>query len=161
MVNGKSFNRYQYALGSVEEARSTIRLLKFERVDGLEIERRVPRDVYFALMAEAKASGLPVGGKVPIDVERAEASRAGQATIDNLETIFDGRFRAAHEEHTIEAIDMFLTPGGDADALFAIFKQNGTAVTPCLSALVNSLARNAASSGPAPHHNYVARPGSA
>jgi imidazolonepropionase-like amidohydrolase len=41
-LNGKSFNRFQYALGSVEQARGTVRLLKFLNVDGLEIERRVP-----------------------------------------------------------------------------------------------------------------------
>ena len=66
MLNGKSFNRYQYALGSPEQARGAVRLLKFHGVDGLEIERRVPRAVYFELMKEAKAAALPVGGKVPI-----------------------------------------------------------------------------------------------
>jgi hypothetical protein len=56
-----------------------VQLLKFEGVDGLEIERRVPRDAYFSLMQEAKGAGLPVGGKVPIEVTPIEASNAGQA----------------------------------------------------------------------------------
>ncbi len=121
------------------------------------MERRVPRNVYFALMAEAKALNLPVGGKVPINVDPAEAARAGQAQIDNVETIFVGRFRAEHEKNLIEAIDVFLTPRGEADALFAVFKQNGTAVTPCLSALESSLARNEASGARDPRYKYVAR----
>lgn len=86
MLNGKSFNRYQYALGSPEQARATVRLLKFEGVNGLEIERRVPNDVYASLIEEAKASGLPLGGKVPIGMTAVDVSNAGQSTIDNLET---------------------------------------------------------------------------
>jgi hypothetical protein len=40
MLNGSSFNRYQYAVGSAEQARGAVRLLKFEGVNGLEIEQR-------------------------------------------------------------------------------------------------------------------------
>jgi hypothetical protein len=119
MLNGSSFNRHQYAVGSAEQARGAVRLLKFEGVNGLEIERRIPRDVFFVLMAEAKSSGLSVGGKVPIEVMPSEASNAGQSTIDNLETIYDGRFRAAHGNDMIEAMDAFLRPGGDGESLFA------------------------------------------
>jgi imidazolonepropionase-like amidohydrolase len=119
MLNGKSFNRYQYALGTPEQARGAVRLLKFQGVDGLEIERRVPRAVYVALMQEAKASALPVGGKVPMEVTPTEASNAGQTTIDNLETIYDGVFGAAHEHDLIAGIDAFLKPDGGGTALFA------------------------------------------
>jgi len=127
MLNGSSFNRYQYAIGYGEQARGAVRLLKFEGVNGLEIERRIPRDVYFALLAEAQASGLPVGGKVPIEINPSEASNAGQMTIDNLATIYDGQFRTAHGKDMSEAMDAFLRPGSDGDALFAILKRNGTA----------------------------------
>ena len=80
----------------------------------MEIEPRVPRDVYVAMMAEAKAAALPVGGKVPTEVTPAEASDAGQSTIDNLETIYDGVFGAAHQRDLIGGIDAFLQPAETA-----------------------------------------------
>lgn len=95
----------------------------------LEIERRVPRAVYFELMQEAKEAALPVGGKVRMKVTPIEASDAGQATIDNLETIYDGVFGAGHEHDLITGIDTFLKPGGGGTALFATLARNGTAVT--------------------------------
>ena len=156
MLNGKSFNRYQYALGSPEEARGAVRLLKFQGVDGLEIERRVPRDVYFALMTEAKTAGLPVGGKVPLEVTPAEASGAGQATIDNLETIYDGVFRSAHAHDLMAGIDAFLQPGAGGDVLFAALQRSGTAVTPCVATLADAIAHNAIDAPPDPHDRYVA-----
>ena len=157
MLNGRSFNRYQYALGSPEQARGAVRLLKAMGVEGLEIERRVPRDVYVALMAEAKAAKLPVGGKVPMELTPAEVSDAGQATIDNLETIYDGVFGAANEADLIGGIDRFLAPGGGGDALFATLARNGTAVTPCLYAVADAVAHNAPGLPRDPNYRFVAR----
>ena len=157
MLNGRSFNRYQFALGTPEAARGAVRLLNFEGVDGLEIERRVPRDVYFALTSEAAAAALPVGGKVPIAVSPAEASNAGQATIDNMETIYDGIFRANHAANIVGGIDLFLQPGGEGDKLFANLHLNGTAVTPCLSAFVSAAAEADPASPTDPNERIVAR----
>lgn len=157
MLNGKSFNRYQYALGSPEEAQGAVRLLRFQGVDGLEIERRVPRDVYFALLAEAKAAGLSVGGKVPINVTPAEASNAGQTTIDNIETIYDDMFRASHEADMVGGMDTFLRPGGEGDTLFATLQRNGTAVTPCLATFASVIVHNDPSALPDLNYRYVAK----
>ncbi len=156
MLNGKSFNKYQFALDSPEQARGAVRLLKIEGVDGLEIERRVPRDVYVALMAEAKAAKLPVGGKVPMELTPIEASDAGQATIDNLETIYDGVFAAANEKDLIGGIDRFLAPGGGG-ALFATLARNRTAVTPSLYAVAYALKHNDPALPRDPNYRYVAR----
>jgi imidazolonepropionase-like amidohydrolase len=156
MLNGKSFNRYQYALGSPEQARAAVRLLKFEGVDGIEIERRVPRDVYLSLLQEAKTAGLPVGGKVPIEVTPVEASNAGQATIDNLETIYDGIFRVAHP-NIVQGIDAFLKAGGDSDTLMAALRANGTAVTPCVSAFADEIELANRNPDQRPNYRYVAK----
>lgn len=157
MLNGKSFNKYQFALGSPDQARGAVRLLKAEGVDGLEIERRVPRDVYAALMAEAKTAKLPVGGKVPMEMTPTEASDAGQATIDNLETIYDGVFAAANEKDLIGGIDRFLAPGGGGDALFATLARNRTAVTPSLYAVAYALEHNNPARPRDLNYRYVAR----
>lgn len=157
MLNGKSFNRYQYALESPEQAKAAIRLLKFEHVDGLEIERRVQKDVYYALMAEAKAAGLPVGGKVPIELTPMDVTNAGQTTIDNLETIYDGVFAEAHKANLVTGIDEFLSSEFGLKALSAALRANGTAVTPCLSALMIEAASANQASDERGMDRYVAR----
>ena len=130
MLNGKSFNRYQMVTGLPDETRGVVRTLKFIGVDGLEIERRVERDSYFALINEAKTQGLPVGGHIPITVKPEEASDAGQATIEHIETLFEGTFSAGlKDEELPDAIDRFLSSGA-ADAMFARFSKNHTAFTP-------------------------------
>jgi imidazolonepropionase-like amidohydrolase len=157
MLNGRSFNKFQFALGSPEQARGAVRLLKAQGVDGLEIERRVPRDAYAALMAEATAAKLPVGGKVPMELTPAEASDAGQATIDNLETIYDGVFASANERDLIGGIDRFLAPGGGGSMLSATLARNGTAVTPSLYAVAYAIEHNDPAAPRDPNYRYVAR----
>jgi imidazolonepropionase-like amidohydrolase len=98
-----------------------------------------------------------VGGKVPMEVTPAEASDAGQATIDNLETIYDGVFGAAHEHDLIAGIDTFLKPDGGGTALFATLARNGTAVTPSLYAVAYALAHNDPAAPRDPNYRYVAR----
>jgi imidazolonepropionase-like amidohydrolase len=130
MLNGKSFNRYQMVTGTPAEVRAVVRTLKFIGVDGLEIERRVDRDVYFALLDEAKREGLPLGGHIPMAVNPEEATDAGQTTIEHIETLFDGTFSAGLKADELpEAIESFLATGA-ADALFARFVKNRTAFTP-------------------------------
>jgi hypothetical protein len=108
-------------------------------------------------MEESKKAGLPVGGKVPLEVSPTEASNAGQATIDNLETIYDGMFGAAHTRDMAHAMDAFLAPSGDADTVFAIFRRNETAVTPSVAILAYSIAHNDPGTPPDPHYRYVAK----
>lgn len=75
----------------------------------------MPRAVYFDLMQEAKAVVLPSAARCRW-VTPIEASNAGQATIDNLETIYDRVFGTAHEHDLIAGIDAFLKPKGDGTA---------------------------------------------
>ena len=134
MLNGKSFNPLQMAVGTPEETRGVVRTLKFVGVNGLSIERRMPRDSYFALMEEAKRQGLPVGGHIPMTVRPEEASDAGQTTIDNAETIFDGTFGEGIKDADLPgAIEGFLSSGAAA-TLFARFVKNHNAVTPAIVA---------------------------
>jgi hypothetical protein len=116
-----------------EQARGIVRALKFVGVEGLSLERRVPRDSYFALLDEAKREQLLVGGHIPIGVKPEEAPEAGQATIENADTLFEGMFTVGIPEDKIPAeIARFLASGA-ADKLFALFAKNKTAYTPALS----------------------------
>jgi imidazolonepropionase-like amidohydrolase len=59
-------------------------------VDFIKVYSRLPRDVYFAIADEARKRGLPFEGHVPESVTAAEASDAGQKSIEHLTGVADG-----------------------------------------------------------------------
>jgi hypothetical protein len=112
----------------------------------------LPRDTYFAIADEAKRQGIPFAGHVPDAVSAAEASDAGQKSIEHLSGI---RLACSSSEddlrkHLIEAraksdpaliyqaMSQINTKGGQtysnekAEALFARFVKNGTWQVPTL-----------------------------
>jgi imidazolonepropionase-like amidohydrolase len=156
MLNGKSFNRYQLITGTPAETRSVVRTLKFIGVDGLEIERRVERDSYFALLDEAKDQGLPVGGHIPMTITPEEATDSGQTTIEHIETLFEGTLSAGKKEDELPVvIDRFLSSGA-ADSLFARLVKNHTAFTPDIAMWQWTMNAMDPSASPDPLSRYVA-----
>lgn len=130
MLNGQSFNRYQLVTGNAEQARGIVRALKQVAVDFIKIHRRVPREVYFAILDEAREQGLAVVGHIPMTVRPEEASDAGQL-IEHVETVFEGTFSARFAGTPLDdAIRRFRAES--ADTLFARFVQNHTPVTAAL-----------------------------
>ncbi len=157
MLNGKSFNQYQLVVGSPEQTRGVVRTLKFLGMDGLSLERRVPRDSYFALLDEANREQIPVGGHIPTDVKPEEASDAGQTSIENIDTLFEFMLTdGIPEEKVPEAIARFLA-SGDADKLFALFAKKHTACTPAISQFRWSLQAADPSAPKDPRMRYVAK----
>lgn len=155
MLNGESFNQYQMVLGPPEQAKGVVRTLKFLSMDGLELERRVSRDSYFALMKEAQRERIPVGGHIPLTVTPEEASDAGQATIDNIETLFEGEISQTPKEKVLTVIPRFLS--SDADRVFQRFLKNHTAVTPAIATFESSLQGANPSAPKDPRNRYVAK----
>jgi imidazolonepropionase-like amidohydrolase len=156
MLNGKSFNPYQMVIGPPVEARTVVRTLKTVGVQGLSLERKVPRDSYFALMDEAKRQGLPVGGHIPNAVRPEEASDAGQNTIENAETIFDGTFGEGIKDAELpDAVERFLA-SANANILFERFVKNHNVVTPALSTFRSAVKALGSSAPPDPNLRYVA-----
>jgi imidazolonepropionase-like amidohydrolase len=157
MLNGKSFNQYQMVVGTPDEARGVVRTLKFLGVDGLSLERRVPRDTYFALLDEAKKEGIPVGGHVPLDVTPMEVSEAGQSTIENAETILTGVLSPlTPKDKLATAADEFISSDA-AQKLFARFFANHTACTPVLFSFQWSLRAAEPAVPEDPRMRYVAK----
>lgn len=70
------------------EASQAVINLKKNGVNFIKIHDAVPRDIYFAIAAEAKRQGLPLVGHVPPFISAIEASNAGQQSIEHL----GGRF---------------------------------------------------------------------
>jgi imidazolonepropionase-like amidohydrolase len=58
--------------------------------DFIKVYSRLPRNVYFAIADEANRRGIPFAGHVPESVTTAEASDAGQRSIEHLTGIADG-----------------------------------------------------------------------
>jgi imidazolonepropionase-like amidohydrolase len=68
--------------------------------DFIKVYSGLPRNVYFAIADEAKKRGIPFEGHVPDAVTAAEASGAGQKSIEHLTRVADG---CSKEEKTIAA----------------------------------------------------------
>ena len=68
-------------------ARAAVREIQKKGNDFLKVYSWLPRDAYFAAVAEATKLGLPVAGHVPHAVTVAEASDAGQRTVEHLDGV--------------------------------------------------------------------------
>jgi imidazolonepropionase-like amidohydrolase len=116
-LNGKAFGPAHVEITSDAEARAAVRLLKQVGVDAIKTHRVLSRDAYFALSDEAKKSAIPFVGHIPQTVTAQEASDAGQASFEHMETLFEGNAPLKREE---------------APALFARFVRNNNSYTPTL-----------------------------
>jgi imidazolonepropionase-like amidohydrolase len=133
ILNGREFNRYQLAVANETEARTAVRTLSKVGVDFIKLHRAISRDAYFAIAAEAKQLGIPFVGHVPTTVSPAEASDAGQATVEHVETLFEGTFLTAERRiNPAKAIAQWRSD--EASTLFGKFAVNGTSFTPTLIA---------------------------
>ena len=131
--------------------------------DFVKVYSGLPRNVYFAIADEAKKRGIPFEGHVPEAVSAAEASRAGQKSIEHLTLVAEGCSKEektmAAERQWLEAL--FRSPDANmpqkiatgqniirlnfhvvetfddatARSLFAQFLKNGTWQTPTLTLL--------------------------
>jgi len=73
-----------------DEARARVRELKDRGNGCVKVFSRLPRAAYLAAADEARLLGLPVVGHVPMEVTAAEASDAGQRTIEHLDQVAVG-----------------------------------------------------------------------
>ncbi len=90
-------------------------------VDFIKVYTLLPRNAYYATIAEAHRMGLPVAGHVPASVTPEEAARAGQRSI----------------EHMRDEIEPFCSPNAVAacEQLAAVFRTEHTWQVPTLVVL--------------------------
>ena len=72
------------AVGTDAEARQAVDRSKQEGADFIKVYSRLPREAYLGIADEAKKLGIPFAGHVPASVSVAEASDAGQKSIEHL-----------------------------------------------------------------------------
>jgi imidazolonepropionase-like amidohydrolase len=155
MLNGMEFNRYQLAVTDAAEGRTAVRALHKVGVDFIKLHRRTSREAYFGIAEQARTLKIPFVGHVPITVTPAEASNAGQTTIEHTETLFEGTFAAEHAGQDQSAAIAAWRITEAARALFATFVRNGTLVDPTLIAQ-QYLIRLLETTQPDPHAAYIA-----
>ena len=80
--------RGSIAVSNQAEAIQTVDSLKSRGVDFIKVYNLLPRDAYFSLAGEARKLNIPFAGHVPYAVSAAEASNAGQKSIEHLTGIF-------------------------------------------------------------------------
>jgi len=78
---------YTITVADEAEARRAVNALKQRGVDLIKVYESVPRQAYFALADEANKLGIPFAGHVPLSVSAAEASDAGQKSIEHTEGV--------------------------------------------------------------------------
>jgi hypothetical protein len=72
-----------------DEGRAAVQLLKRRGVDLIKVHNFTPRDVFFAIVDEARRQQRPVAGHVPLKVTIQEGIDAGMVSIEHLSE--DGR----------------------------------------------------------------------
>ena len=142
------------------EGRQVVIRSKQEGADFIKVHNRLPRDIYLAIVDEAKKQGIPVAGHVPGAVPVAEASDAGQKSIEHSTNVLEAcstreeelrkrreelwtnlpegqaaPSRASVRELIRETLETF-SPG-KANALFARLARNHTWQCPTLTTLRN------------------------
>lgn len=148
-LNGGKPYEYSITTNSPDEARRAVDKLASEHVDFIKILSEVPRETYFAIAEESKKQKLTFAGHVPDSISAAEASAAGQRSIEHLSglTLACSREESELRNRRADAIqkgdnNAFHAAGmrtldtydpDKARALFAEFKKNETWQVPTLS----------------------------
>ena len=98
---------------SPEDGRTAVRDLKSKGVDCIKVYDVLSRESYFAIADEAKKLGLPFVGHVPAAITTAEASAAGQKSIEHLGKVLED---CAGSPEAIRAARAAPIPEGDYPA---------------------------------------------
>lgn len=72
------------AVSNEAEGRKAVIKMKQWGADFVKVYSLLPRDAYFGIADEARRQGIPFAGHVPFSVSAAEASDAGQKSMEHL-----------------------------------------------------------------------------
>lgn len=137
-LNGEQSGEHHRLVEARADALAAVRELAGRGVDFVKIHRRTSRDAFYGVRDQARALGLTFAGHVPLALDWIEASNAGMATIEHVQTLLENELRAGPDPvaAALEALDRL--DAGRADAIFAAMARNGTYWTPTLIYYENS-----------------------
>jgi imidazolonepropionase-like amidohydrolase len=153
---------------TAEEGVRAVTTVKQAGSDFVKVYSKLSRDVYLAIVDEAKKQGIPFAGHVPRSVRASEASDAGQRSIEHLTQVLEdcspqgesirkeatdaaARLDKSRPDYTQQLLalvrqrDQKILDTYDpklARALFAKFKKNQTWQCPTLLVLRNTALPN-------------------
>jgi hypothetical protein len=115
------FDRERIFVANAQEARQAVRTLATLHPDFLKLHHTLHRDVYFAVLAEARRAGIVVVGHYPTveNITLREVADAGQRTVEHL------NFGSAPAQ-------FFRLAPGEQRALLAHVKERGMMFVPTL-----------------------------
>ena len=125
-----------------DEARQAVRTLKKAGAGFIKVYWNLSPEAYYAIADEAKKQGIPFAGHVPFSMSAADASDAGQKSIEHLTGIAEtcsskeGELRRASASGWTPALAEEMVKTYDEQkcrALFARFARNGTWHTPTIA----------------------------
>jgi hypothetical protein len=141
MVDGPepSWPLISIPVGTAAEGRQAVRSLLEQGADFVKVYSRIPREAYFAIADECKKQRIPFAGHVTIFVTPAEASDAGQKSIEHMNGILlacstredEIKQRGNVNQSIGEIVDTYSDQ--KASALFAHFVKNQTWQVPTLT----------------------------
>jgi imidazolonepropionase-like amidohydrolase len=82
------FSDFFIQVTGTAQGRDLVRSIKSEGFDFVKVYSGLPRDIYFAIVDEAKAQGIAFAGHVPTSVSALEASDAGQKSMEHMFGIY-------------------------------------------------------------------------
>lgn len=151
---------YRLTVTNAAEARQAVISLKRRGVDFIKIHNAVPRETYFALADEAQRQHIPFVGHIPKEVTPAEASDAGQLSIEHTESLFDNILSNANQrgQSAREGLNQAFAAYQDdhATRLFQLLRRNGTWYDPVLVGYRSFAFRNDFAVNPDPRNRYIA-----
>src|SRR5215471_11555980 len=139
------------AVSNPDDGRRAVQKVKKWGADFVKVYSYLPRDAYFAIAEESRQEHIPFAGHVPWSVSAAEASDAGQKSIEHLTGVLlacsaqEAEIRNRIPQATpfagragIEARAIQTYEEKKARALFERFVKNGTWQCPTLTVLRSS-----------------------
>ncbi len=106
-LDGGKPGDYKIAVNTPAEGRAAVDKLKAQHVDFIKVLSQLSRETYFAIADQAKKDKLPLVGHVPRTITSAEASAAGQRSLEHLSGVLENC--SSDEENLrkarLEAID--------------------------------------------------------
>ena len=109
--------------GNEEAGRQAVRKIKKDGADFVKPDIILPRDAYFAIADEANKLGIPfVVGHLPYGVSLAEASDAGQHSVENCVFVLLACSSEGEEELREKGKKINDTPMGELERVLARYK---------------------------------------
>lgn len=131
---------------TVEEAQRAVLDQKQHGVDFIKVYQRLPREAYYAILAESARQGLSVAGHIPTSITPWEAAAAGQKTVEHLTQVAracsteETRLRGESVRSYIEALRNMVESSrsfspAKCQLLYAAFIRNDVWVVPTQTGL--------------------------